>query len=1052
MQPYYLTNNLEELDPVVTDIIAHEEKRQNEKIILIASESICPLPVRQALNSVFTNLYAEGYPSLRMLSQDTEKLADIPYNLAYLKRYSDRRYYKGCDYVNFIETLAIKRVSELFATPDTPASHIFANVQALSGAAANNAVYEAFVKPGDTVMAMSLSSGGHLTHGNPSNRSGKHYNIISYSVDEKTGKLNYEKIMELANQHKPKMIIAGYSAYPWSIDWKEFKKIADSIKAILFADISHTAGLIAAGVHPGPVGYADVITFTTHKTLCGPRGAVILTTDEKKARKIDLAVFPGEQGGPHINNITAKAIAFKIAQTKEFKELQTKVVENCHVLGEELEKLGLKLAYKGTDSHLLMVNLKAINPKLSGEVASRLLDECNIVCNKNTVMGDTSAVHPSAIRLGTTWVTQLGMGKEHIIQLAGLIHKVLTNIKPYEIFGAKGYILKGKMEFEIMEEVKQEVKKLIASLPAFAQSPVTTNHSPFILLRGEPERLTPFLDEITTDNVSDIPVNQSKETVLLNYDNNVLDEILLLHLPSDSNLAQYIMVVNNNNTIDWLKGLSAGYLLFDKDDILAQIDGPVAIENIDIDKFNPDKNVLDIVNKWREKSVSPTHYAFEKPYFIGQKAVVESYKAVEQSKCNTYYSKEFQYVEKEEPLKRTKIYEEHLKLKGKITPFAGHEMPVWYTSISDEHKTVRESVGLFDVSHMGSIEVTGENAARFLDLVTTNYVPELKDGDVQYSYFLDVNGVPVDDLMVYRRRYDRYFLVVNAANAAKNLKWLNAVNNHEVLIDKENSLKNSGAPVVIRDLKDPANGADCKVDIALQGRNSIKMLTKIFNHPDLPYLHKFEFVITEFDNRELMISRTGYTGELYSFELFIHPDSVTKLWNTLLEAGKEYGIKPIGLGARDSLRTEAGLPLYGHELAGKYTISPIGAGYSPFVKLQKPFFIGRTPLLKAESTRKMSIVRFGLVAKGGRMLKTDDLVLDKRGQCIGNITSCAVGLDGKQVGLAYIDKSYAKLNTEIGLIPLPRDKKDADSLCLSDIKFGSRFPYPIDGLVLKRFR
>jgi len=361
---YYLEAALSRVDPDIERIIEFERSRQIRKIILIPSESICPKPVLEALATPLTSLYAEGYPSRRMSEESNEKvLLDFDYQLAHYRRYSDRRFYKGVEFADFVESLAQRRVARCFATDKISADKIFVNVQPLSGAAANNAVYAAFLNPGDTIMGMSLSCGGHLTHGSEFNRSGRYYRVISYEPDPVSGKLDYDAIKELALQHKPKIIIAGYSAYPWSVDWKKFREIADSVGALLFADIAHVAGMVVAGVYPTPVGFADVVTFTTHKTLFGPRGAVILTTDRKKAKLIDDAVFPGEQGGPHINKMAAIAVAFKIAQSKEFKKLQRKIVDNAKVLASSLTEKGLKLVYGGTDTHLMLIDLNAIETR-----------------------------------------------------------------------------------------------------------------------------------------------------------------------------------------------------------------------------------------------------------------------------------------------------------------------------------------------------------------------------------------------------------------------------------------------------------------------------------------------------------------------------------------------------------------------------------------------------------------------------------------------------------------------------------------------------------------
>ena len=310
--------DLADADPQVLGLIAGEESRQADKLIMIPSESCAPASVRAALGSVFTNIYAEGYPAQRSLQGDPRLLGDVDYQLAYHLRYADRRFYKGTEFVNVLEALAQLRVADLFANPLAPADEIFANVQALSGAAANNAVYEALVTPGDPVMGMDLTHGGHLTHGSPYNRSGKYHRVFPYGVSPSTGRLDYEAIGKVADEVRPKLIVAGASAYPWTIDWKALRAVADRVGAFLLADISHPAGLVAAGLFPNPVGLAHVTTFTTHKTMIGPRAAVILTTDAEISSRINRAIFPGEQGGPHVNNIAAMAVAFQNATTPRF--------------------------------------------------------------------------------------------------------------------------------------------------------------------------------------------------------------------------------------------------------------------------------------------------------------------------------------------------------------------------------------------------------------------------------------------------------------------------------------------------------------------------------------------------------------------------------------------------------------------------------------------------------------------------------------------------------------------------------------------------------------
>ena len=299
----FFNTPLSALDPAVHDLIDYEAERQARKLILIPSESQAPEAVREALGSVFQNIYAEGYPDPASRGLTEAQILDYEVQLATYRRNSDERYYKGVEYVDIVESLARRRAAEAFAANGIAPEAIYANVQPLSGSPANSAVYDALVPPGETVMGMSLLHGGHLTHGSPVNRSGRLYKIVSYGIDPATERLNYDQIEALAKQSKPKMIIAGFTSYPWMPDWARFRQIADAVGAYLLADISHIAGMVAAGVVASPIGYAHAISFTTHKTLYGPRGACLLSTDKKLADKLDSAVFPGEQGGPHVNTI-----------------------------------------------------------------------------------------------------------------------------------------------------------------------------------------------------------------------------------------------------------------------------------------------------------------------------------------------------------------------------------------------------------------------------------------------------------------------------------------------------------------------------------------------------------------------------------------------------------------------------------------------------------------------------------------------------------------------------------------------------------------------------
>jgi len=780
----YLEATLSRVDRDISTIIDFEVSRQIQKIVLIPSESICPKPVREALGSPFSNLYAEGYPSSRMSEENDEKtLLDFDYQLAHYRRYSDRRFYKGVEYADFVEALAQRRVAQLFATDRVSTDKIFVNVQPLSGAAANNAVYAAFLEPGDTIMGMSLSHGGHLTHGSEFNRSGKYYSVISYEADPRDGKLNYDTIKDLASQHRPEIIVAGYSAYPWSVDWKKFREIADGVGAILLADIAHVAGMVVAGVYPNPVGFADVISFTTHKTLCGPRGAVILTTTREKAELIDEAVFPGEQGGPHINKMAAMAVTFKIAGTREFKRLQERIVENAKALASSLAKKGLKIAYGGTDTHLLLVDLNAIESEtgfpLKGEIAARILDLCGLVVNKNTIPGDETAAEASGIRLGTPWVTQRGFGKKEMDKIAELIHRILLNIHPFTYKGLTGDLPRGKIDLDIIDEVRKEVSELIrekeAKIPEsdlVKQESRREKNSSMGVLKISGERAKPFLQEVSTADIAKLKSGEATSSLFLDSEGKLIDHVSILRLPSDNKGKDHYLVMTSPSKTQrvrlWLEGLSNGYIIFDPQDIFAKIQGPVVVEDLkeskDLrehlrlkEKARPakgEKGKIDGLSLYKD---FPSYFDLSKCYFIGQKLFSQNNIPLGVRK------EEFHYQDKEK-VQRSFLFKEHSKLGAKLVQFAGWEMPILYTSIAEEHKAVRETAGLFDVSHMGVLEVSGEDAADFLDAVSTNYVRWLKVGESQYSFLLDPDGNVIDDIMIYRRAKEKYMIVCNAAN------------------------------------------------------------------------------------------------------------------------------------------------------------------------------------------------------------------------------------------------------------------------------------------------
>ena len=383
-------------DPEVYAAVMKETARQRGKIELIASENFVSETVMEANSTTLTNKYAEGYPG--------------------------KRYYGGCEHVDVVETIAIERAKELFGAE-------YANVQPHSGAQANMAVFFALLEVGDTVLSMNLAHGGHLSHGSPVNMSGKYWNIVPYGVSEADGRIDYDEVKRLALESKPKLILAGASAYPRIIDFKKFREIADEVGAYLMVDMAHIAGLVAAGAHPTPVPYAHVTTTTTHKTLRGPRGGLILTNDEELAKKINKAIFPGTQGGPLMHTITAKAVCFGEALKPAFKSYAEQIVKNAAAMAEELVKLGFKLVSGGTDNHLMLVDLTGMKID-TGKEAEHLLDEVGITCNKNAIPFDTQKPFvTSGLRLGTAAVTTRGFVEEDVREVARISALTLSDFE-----------------------------------------------------------------------------------------------------------------------------------------------------------------------------------------------------------------------------------------------------------------------------------------------------------------------------------------------------------------------------------------------------------------------------------------------------------------------------------------------------------------------------------------------------------------------------------------------------------------------------------------------
>ncbi|WP_416201849.1 glycine cleavage system aminomethyltransferase GcvT [Thermoflexus sp.] len=555
-------------------------------------------------------------------------------------------------------------------------------------------------------------------------------------------------------------------------------------------------------------------------------------------------------------------------------------------------------------------------------------------------------------------------------------------------------------------------------------------------IRGD--RAAEFLDAALTQRAVALKVGEGAPAFVLEADGRTMSPAYVIRDGLDA-FRLVIPEERAGRVTAWLRDLSDGYVRFDED-IWAKLPGPLRVREVPAE--DPRAVSARSLARFPKDLAEAAAVAPHKPFFIGYRAVDEVHRD------HLRPLPAFSYSEPEGTLlKRTSLYELHRELGAKMVPFAGWEMPVWYTGVSEEHRAVRTAAGLFDVSHMGVLEVSGPGARAFLERVTTNDVMALKVGESQYTYLLDPEGHVLDDLIIYALAPDRYMLVVNAANNDRDWAWLNAVARGEVQIDRDRPWAMLTDEVILRDLRDRRWGEECRVDIALQGPQALKILQSLADGPTrdrLAALPRGQVMRAEIQGFDLILSRTGYTGERIGYELFVHPDRAPALFELLLDVGKPLGLQPCGLGARDSTRTEAGLPLYGHELAGPFDLSPGDAGFASFVKLYKPFFIGRKAYMAREAKRTMEVVRFRISEKGVRLPKLGDAVVDRRGRVIGYVTSCALDTEGFLTGMAWIERSYQAEGTPIGIVV-------GSAAAPERPKVGDRLTVPIPAQVVGRF-
>ena len=1025
-----------QVDSWMAALLEREELRQFQQISLSAASSLCPAAVREAQASFFSNVDAEGYPPKRMTQATWDQLLDLDKQVAHYKRYGDSRFNKGTELANVVEVVAHRRAAAVFSTDwadnsdiSVSASDIYVNLQCPTGSLANTAVFEALLKPGDVVLSMNLVDGGHLSHGSPLHRSGKAYKIVHYHVDPSTQRLNYDQIRELIHEHRPRLIVGGASSYPWAIDWKKFRQFAEEVepRPYILADISHPAGLVAAGLIPNPIGYADAVAFVTYKTFCGPRGAAILSTDRVIADAIDRAVFPGLQGAPVFQQIAALAVAFEIAKTQEFKLLQHKIAENARLLHQYLQDLDIPTAFGGTNTHIVIADVGKIpapsKQRVTGDLVARLLERIGISCNSNLIPGDKYVTLASGIRLGTTWISQLGYGPAEVREIAEIIADICKGINLYSFYGSRRIMPGGKVSEELLRSANNRVKELLkkgGTADTFLES--NTGSSSYAKVqqanlaeedqncseRGDQreglmvsgEKATNFLQSVITRDIYKLGPGEAFRSLVLKADGNRRLEVFV-HYVSHEPSPCYLLVYEHEHRThfcDWLQMLSDGFVGVERDDPRITLDGPVVIQSVEQTYVN------DIVLSLSDSETGIEQESAElidssKPYFIGQAMI---------SKGTNQNGKWFDFEEASSPgipSKPSPLYNTHRALGATFTDLAGCKLPLYYTSNSQEHEQVRKNAGLFDLSHRALLGFQGNGAERFLDLVLTEHISQLGTGESCRTCILNPEGALLSDCTVYRIGPDNFMMELEPINAQLVENWLRAVADREVMIDTTRLCIEVDSSCSISNLK-TCSGA--LTILGLQGSKSTQILQRLLNdrqsHTLLRNLKKAQ--ITKLLTSEFpgWIARRGYTGESLGYELFVPESYVQSLWNALLDAGHDYDLAPIGLSAGESLRIEAGLPLYGKELAGRYRISPLEAGLGSSINFEKPFFIGRQHILAYSPSRKM--VRLHAELDTATLAKLEPEILNDAGNSIG-VTTSAVSVSGQFFGLGLLNNEHS---------------------------------------------
>jgi glycine hydroxymethyltransferase len=680
-------------------------------------------------------------------------------------------------------------------------------------------------------------------------------------------------------------------------------------------------------------------------------------------------------------------------------------------------------------------------------MAARILDLCGIVLNRNTIPGDPAALRSSGIRIGTPWITQRGFGDAEIDKLGDIIADVLQACVPFSYGGKKGPEPRAKIDFDAFQKAKLAVRELTRSVgidteakaddyPHFYYLDSVKAQAGWTTFAIKGEQAKAFLNTALTSDVLALKAGEQQATLILEANGSVMSRGVLeavqggykLHVEQDA-----------GRVAAWLRGLSDGFVLFDTTDPYAKVPGPVDVV------VEGDTNTSALrINTKSDWSKDFTGYA-AKSYFVGING--DQYAGPQDDNLPL-----FQW---EEPtgnaLLTTTLHSLHKELGAKMVEFAGYDMPVWYSSVTEEHQAVRTGAGIFDVTHMGVLGVKGVGAAAFLDVMTTNEVEKLAVGESHYTYLLDQNGIPYDDLMIYRLGQENFLVVVNASNNDKNIAYLMDAQAGKIRFGDGAHGKRlpTGANLcTITDYRKGA-GAAGRVDVALQGPKSTDILMLLGgSESDKAKVKKLTWAgVTQvkLGDYDLIVSRTGYTGERTAYELFVRPDQAPQLFTQLITNGAT----PCGLAARDSLRTEAGLPLYGHELAGPLNLNPADAGFGNYVKLWKPYFVGKKAFIQHELEREAEVTRFRLDNKGARPAHQGDPVVDKKGKVIGVVTSCCLERVGLVCGVVFVVDDYSKDGTAVGVFAGSARAKNGKAP--GELSFGDKFPTPEPATILTRF-